>query len=79
MSKIAIGCDHGGLELKKYLVAKLNEKGYEIIDCGTYSADSTHYPIFAFAVGDLVSRKQADCGIIICRTGEGVSIAANKV
>lgn len=79
MSKIALGCDHGGLELKKYLIEKLNENGYETIDCGTYSTESCHYPKFAFAVGEAVVNKDAKFGIIICRTGEGVSIAANKV
>jgi len=79
MLKIAIGCDHGGLDLKKYLMDNLRKNGYEVIDCGTYSKDSCHYPHYSFEVGETVAKKDADYGIIICRTGEGVSIAANKV
>ena len=77
--KLAIGCDHGGVELKNYLISKLEEKGYELIDCGTYTTDSVHYPIYSFKVAELVSKNECEKGIIICRSGEGVSIAANKV
>jgi ribose 5-phosphate isomerase B len=79
MKKIAFGCDHGGLELKKYLMDNLLKNGYEILDCGTYTSDSCHYPTYAIAAATKVATGEADEGIVICRSGEGVSIAANKV
>lgn len=76
--KLAIGSDHGGFlakeELKKFLI----EKGYEIIDVGTNSQDSCDYPIFASKVANLVVDKSVDKGIVICTTGEGVCITANR-
>lgn len=77
--KIAFGSDHGGYLYKKELIAFLKEKGYETIDCGTDSLDSCDYPDFAYAVASLVADKKADRGIVVCTSGEGVAITANKV
>lgn len=77
--KISIGCDHGALELKNVLVAYLTKKGYEVTDFGTYSADSCDYPEFAEAAAKAVANGQCDRGIVLCTTGIGVSITANKV
>lgn len=79
MEKIAIGCDHGALDLKNFLRDSLVKEGYEVIDCGTYTTDSCHYPAFAFATAEKVASGEADYGIVCCRSGEGVSICANKV
>lgn len=77
--KVVIGCDHGGVELKEYLKAHLEKDNIKIIDVGTESRESVDYPDFAFKAGTLVSLGKADFGILICRTGLGMSIAANKV
>ena len=77
--KIAIGCDHGALELKNALVARLEKQGYEVKDFGTYSLDSCDYPDFAGAAAKAVSCGECDKGIVLCTTGIGVSITANKV
>ena len=77
--KIAIGCDHGALELKNRLLAHLKEKGFEIEDFGTYTADSCDYPDFAAAAAKAVAGGECDKGIVLCTTGIGVSITANKV
>ena len=77
--KIAIGCDHGALELKNVMVAHLTKKGYEVKDFGTYTADSCDYPEFAEAAAKAVAAGECDKGIVLCTTGIGVSIAANKV
>ena len=79
MMKIAIGNDHGGVELKKHLVEYLTNKGYEMIDLGAQTTESCHYPVFGQRVGHAVVNGEADCGIVICGTGIGISIAANKV
>ncbi len=76
---IAIGSDHGGFQLKTYLINNLIKEGYNLIDCGTYSEASCNYPEFAFKVAKKVQLHQADYGIVICTTGEGVCICANKV
>ncbi len=76
--KIAIGSDHGGFTLKTRLVEILNEKGITVEDLGTDSADSVDYPDYAAAVADEVSNASVDQGIIVCTTGIGVSITANK-
>lgn len=78
-SKIAIGCDHGGYPLKERIAFKLKEQGYEVIDCGTHSADSVDYPDFAHAVAQLVSRGEVESGIIIDGAGIGSAMVANKV
>ena len=77
--KIAIGCDHGALALKNKVVAHLQAKGYEVVDFGTHTADSCDYPDFAGAAAKAVSEGACERGIVMCTTGIGVSIAANKV
>ena len=77
--KISIGCDHGALELKNVLVAYLTKKGYEVKDFGTYTAESCDYPEFAEAAARAVASGECDKGIVLCTTGIGVSITANKV
>ena len=77
--KISIGCDHGALTLKNKLVAHLQNKGYEVKDFGTYTLDSCDYPDFAAAAAQAVASGECDKGIVLCTTGIGVSIAANKV
>ncbi len=77
--KIALACDHGGLNLKREVIKYLAEKGYEYADFGTDSFDSCDYPDFALSAAEAVARGECDKGIIICSTGIGVSIVANKV
>ncbi len=77
--KVAIGSDHGGFDLKELIIAHLNEEGYEVADLGCYTKESCDYPIFGHAVAKTVAAKEADFGIVICTTGIGISIAANKV
>ncbi len=77
--KIAIGCDHGALDLKNVLVAHLQKKGFEVADFGTYTPDSCDYPEFAEAAAKAVASGNCDKGIVLCTTGIGVSITANKV
>ena len=77
--KIAIGCDHGALALKDKMVAHLQGKGYEVKDFGTYTAASCDYPEFAAAAAKAVASGECDKGIVLCTTGIGVSISANKV
>ena len=76
---IAIGSDHGGFELKEKLMEHLSERGLEYKDFGTYSSASCDYPVYAKAVANAVVSGECDRGIIICGTGIGVSITANKV
>ena len=76
---IAIGSDHGGFELKEKLMEHLSERGLEYKDFGTYSSASCDYPVYAKAVANAVASGEFDRGIIICGTGIGVSITANKV
>ena len=77
--KIAVGCDHGALDLKNKLVAHLEQKGYEVKDFGTYSLDSCDYPDFVAPAAQAVAAGECEKGIVLCTTGIGVSIAANKV
>ena len=77
--KIAIGCDHGALDLKNVMVEHLKNKGYEVFDFGTYTAASCDYPEFAAAAAKAVASGECDKGIVLCTTGIGVSITANKV
>lgn len=76
---IAIGSDHGGFELKKEIMAHLDARGLEYKDFGTYSAASCDYPVYGKAVAKAVASGECERGIIICGTGIGISIAANKV
>ena len=76
---IAIGSDHGGFELMEKLMEHLSERGLEYKDFGTYSSASCDYPVYAKAVANAVASGECDRGIIICGTGIGVSITANKV
>ena len=76
---IALGSDHAGLELKREVMKYLEEKGLEYKDYGTYTADSCDYPIYGKAVGKAVSSGECEKGILICGTGLGISIAANKI
>ena len=76
---IAIGSDHGGFELKEKLMEHLSERGLEYKDFGTYSSASCDYPVYAKAVANAVASGECDRGIIICGTGIGVSMTANKV
>jgi ribose 5-phosphate isomerase B len=77
--KIGIGCDHGGIVLKNACIEALNELGYEYFDYGTYTVDSVDYPDYALKVAKAVVNKDVDKGILLCGTGIGISIAANKV
>lgn len=77
--KIVIGSDHAGYELKEAVKARLESKGYEMMDVGCHSAESVDYPKYGHAVGKAVAAGEADRGIAICGTGIGISIAANKV
>lgn len=77
--KISMGCDHGGYDLKEKVKAHLIKQGYEVTDCGCYSKESCDYPEFARAAANAVAEGKADRGIVICTTGIGVSITANKV
>lgn len=76
--KVSIGNDHGGLKAKLEVVNYLKEKGIEILDRGTHTSDSCDYPLFAKEVAKDVQEKNADFGILICNSGEGMAIAANK-
>ena len=76
---IAIGSDHGGFELKKEIMAHLDARGLEYKDFGTYSDASCDYPVYGKAVANAVASGECERGIIICGTGIGISITANKV
>lgn len=77
--KIAIGCDHGAFDLKQVVLQHLRNKGYEVRDFGTYTKESCDYPDFAAAAAKAVALGVCNRGIVLCTTGVGVSIAANKV
>ena len=77
--RIAIGSDHGGFAYKEEIKNHLEFHGYEVIDVGTHSEESCHYPVYGEAVARKVANKEADYGIVICTSGEGISMAANKV
>ncbi|MBQ2238715.1 MAG: ribose 5-phosphate isomerase B [Lachnospiraceae bacterium] len=76
---IALGSDHGGYALKQEIMKHLEERGMEYKDYGCYSEESCDYPEFAHAVGKAVAAKECELGILICGTGIGISIAANKI
>lgn len=77
--KIGIGNDHAAVEMKNDVVAYLEEKGYEVVNYGTDTHDSCNYPEYGEKVGKAVAAKEVDLGILICGTGVGISLAANKV
>ena len=77
--RIAIASDHGGFELKELVKTHLEESGLEVADLGTHSDASVDYPVYGKACGEAVVNGEADCGIVVCGTGIGISIAANKV
>lgn len=76
--RIAIGCDHGGFAYKNDVIERLVKNGYTVIDCGTDSSASVDYPVFADKVCNEITSAKADLGILICGTGVGMSMAANK-
>ena len=76
---IALGCDHGGYELKQFIMQTLEKLGYEYEDFGCYSLESCDYPDFGAAAARAVAEGKCDRGIVICTTGIGISISANKV
>ena len=77
--KISMACDHGGLALTEHLKAHLLERGFEVVDFGTNSAESCDYPDYARPAAEAVASGECDRGILVCTTGIGVSITANKV
>lgn len=79
MMKIAIASDHAGYIYKEEIKKHLLEIGHEVIDCGANSTESCDYPIFAKEAAKKVSNKEADFGVLVCSSGEGVTITANKV
>ncbi len=79
MMKIAIGCDHGGIVLKDSVIATLSKLGAEVVDLGTYDDSSVDYPEFGLKVANAIALGECDLGVLMCGTGIGISIAANKV
>jgi len=77
--KIAIGSDHAGLDLKNHIKKYLENKGFEVLDCGTYTSESCNYPEFGEKVALAVTNGDVQKGVLVCGTGVGISIAANKV
>ena len=76
--KIVLGCDHAGVEIKDAVIAHIKSKGHEVVEVGTYTTDSCHYPIYASAACKKILDGECELGILICGTGIGMSIAANK-
>ncbi|MBR4073319.1 MAG: ribose 5-phosphate isomerase B [Clostridia bacterium] len=79
MMKVAIGCDHGGLEHKNAIAEHLKERGFQIVDFGIYEQVSVDYPEIALKVANSITSGECERGILICGTGIGMSLAANKV
>jgi ribose 5-phosphate isomerase B len=77
--KVAVAADHAGFELKEHVRRWLAEHGHDVADFGTTGTESVDYPDYAFAASDAVARGEADAGVLMCGTGVGMSIAANKV
>ncbi len=77
--KFSIGSDHGGFELKQAIISSLEKEGYEIVDKGCFDTSSVDYPDYAKSVCDDVNSKKVDFGVLVCTSGIGMSIAANKV
>ena len=76
--KVAIGSDHAGFELKKVLIHLLEKKGFEVKDFGTYSKDSMDYPDVAHPVCESIESKESNLGVLICGSGNGITMTANK-
>src|SRR6059036_3431956 len=79
MTVVALGADHAGFPLKEDLKTWLISHGYDVVDLGTQSAESVDYPDFAIGVGGAITAGKADCGVLVCGTGIGMAMAANKV
>ena len=79
MVKIAVASDHGGFALKEKVKEHLVQRGFEVDDLGTHSEESVDYPAYGKACGEAVASGKADLGVVVCGTGIGISIAANKV
>lgn len=77
--KISLGCDHGGFAMKEHIKTWLEGHGYQVEDCGCYSTDSVDYPIYGRAAAEAVASGACQRGIVVCTTGIGISISANKV
>lgn len=77
--KIAIGSDHGGFALKEKVVQYLKEQGHEVIDCGCYSSDRVDYPLYASKTCKVLQEGKAQYGVLVCTSGIGMSICANKM
>ncbi len=77
--KIAFGSDHAGLDYKEMLLAHARELGHEVVDLGTHSKESCDYPIYGHAVAQAVKNGEADRGVLVCGTGFGISLAANRM
>ncbi len=77
--RVAVGCDHAGYALKGLVVDYLRTRGYEVVDEGTFSEESCDYPDFALKVATKVARGEVERGVLICATGTGMAMAANKV
>ena len=77
--KISIGCDHGGYALKETVKAMLLEQGHEVMDVGCHSTESVDYPLFGEAAARAVASGECEYGILVCTTGIGISMAANKI
>jgi len=77
--RVVLAADHGGVELKDHLAQRLRDLGHSVEDLGTHGEDSVDYPDFAHAVAGSISRESADRGILVCGTGQGMAMSANKV
>jgi ribose 5-phosphate isomerase B len=77
--RIALGSDHAGFQLKEHVRAYLGDRGHQVTDVGTYSEESCDYPDFGAAVGAVVASGEAERGVVVCGSGLGISIAANKI
>lgn len=77
--RIALGCDHGGFPLKQRIVSVVQAAGHDVVDCGTDSSCSVDYPDFALKVGQTILAGTADRGVLLCGSGVGISVAANKI